>query len=62
MEITEQLSPGQNATLQLIQVWKGWNFGIYFLARFFSVWFNPSQLMGSFTPNTLRENSLLQQH
>lgn len=40
--ITEELSPGQNATLKLIQVWKGWNFGIYFLCQIPSVWFNLS--------------------
>lgn len=36
MGVTEESSPGQNATLQLIQVWKGWNFGIYFPCQIFS--------------------------
>lgn len=46
--------------LQLIQVWKGWYFWLLFPCQI--VCFNPYQLAGPFWPDTLRQNSLLQQH
>lgn len=62
MAITEKWSPGQNATLQQIQVWKGWHFWVYFPHQITPVCFNPYQWVGPFWLDTLRENSLLQQH
>lgn len=55
VEITEESSLGQNAVLQLIQVWKGWYFQGHFTRQITSVCFSPCQLIRPFWPFSERK-------